>query len=158
MSQHEGFYSSATQVEWTFRHRRATLGRFGMMGREKSATAPLALLSANIVKGDGGASPPSTEIRECANSYSGELFRQGRFRVILCRDGIQWILQRQKGHAGEGAGPRWQALGYFVTREALARLWHQKTGVHSPQIAAMPDRLRRNLLPVRPAASEASHG
>lgn len=73
--------------------------------------------------------------RETADRYRGEIFRKGRFRVILCRDGIQWILQRKKG----GAGARWQALGYFTTRKALTRLWTASTGEAAPEIARLPE-------------------
>ncbi|WP_135507045.1 hypothetical protein [Roseovarius aestuariivivens] len=40
-------------------------------------------------------------------------------RVIVCKDGIQWILQQRKN--GGGKWP-WRALGYFWTRKALMRL------------------------------------
>ncbi len=50
--------------------------------------------------------PP--EHRETEDDYSGEIFRRGDYRVILCRDGIQWIVQRRR----KGAAARWLALGY----------------------------------------------
>jgi hypothetical protein len=81
--------------------------------------------------------------RETADSYNGEIFRRGSFRVIVCKDGIQWILQRRKAAIGMRAGTRWAALGYFQTREALARLWHGKTGGHAPEINALPERISR---------------
>lgn len=34
-----------------------------------------------------------------------------RWRVIVCRDGIQWILQKSKK---SGAGARWQGRSYAV--------------------------------------------
>lgn len=37
-------------------------------------------------------------------------------RVIVCRDGIQWIAQRRKKG---GAERPWRSLGYFRSREAL---------------------------------------
>ncbi|WP_050930102.1 hypothetical protein [Aestuariivita boseongensis] len=42
-----------------------------------------------------------------------------RHRVIVCKDNIQWILQRRKNGGGEWP---WRALGYFRTRDALIRL------------------------------------
>ena len=41
------------------------------------------------------------------------LVRVGDVRVIECRDGIQWILQRRR------PGGRWADLGYFRNRDAL---------------------------------------
>ncbi|PQV56579.1 hypothetical protein LX70_02151 [Defluviimonas denitrificans] len=81
--------------------------------------------------------------RETADGYHGEIFRRGGFRVIVCKDGIQWILQRRKSDAGKRAGARWIALGYFLTRDGLARLWHRKTGASAPEIDALPDRITR---------------
>ena len=76
--------------------------------------------------------------RETADHYRGEIFRKGRFRVILCRDGIQWILQRKKG----GAGRRWQALGYFTNRAALIRLWTAQGCALCAELAALPITVR----------------
>ena len=41
-------------------------------------------------------------------------------RVIVCRDGLQWILQRRDGERGGRA--RWTGVGYCQTRKALLRL------------------------------------
>ncbi len=46
--------------------------------------------------------------REQSDRYQCEAFRKDGLRVILCKDGIQWILQRQD----KLAGARWRALGY----------------------------------------------
>ena len=81
--------------------------------------------------------------RETTDGYHGEVFRRGGFRVIVCRDRTQWILQRRKAAAGKRAGARWSALGYFQTRNALARVWHHKTGGNAPEIGALPERIRR---------------
>ena len=39
-------------------------------------------------------------------------------RVIVCKDGIQWITQRRKSG---GAERPWRALGFYTTRKALIR-------------------------------------
>ena len=57
--------------------------------------------------------------KETDDRYHAEFVRHDRFRVVVCKDQIQWIVQRKKS----GAGGRWQALGYFLTRDALIRLW-----------------------------------
>lgn len=84
----------------------------------------------------------ATDHRETADNYRGVVFRAGRFRVAVCRDGIQWLFQRQRG-ANPGAGARWETLGYCATREALLRLHHLATGLDAPEIAALPERLRK---------------
>lgn len=86
--------------------------------------------------------PRRTDHRETADDYRGVVFRAGRFRVALCRDGIQWLFQRQRG-ANPGVGAPWDTLGYCATREALMRLHRLATGQDAPEIAAFPDRARK---------------
>ena len=80
--------------------------------------------------------------RETADGYAGELFRSGRYRVAVCRDGLQWLFQRQRlAHAPVGTA--WDTLGYCVTREALMRLHRAHTGTDAPELAALPERFKR---------------
>ena len=59
-----------------------------------------------------------------------------RLRVIICRDGIQWILQRRDGERRGRA--RWAGLGYFRTREALLRVSRAScTGIDPAALAAL---------------------
>ena len=71
---------------------------------------------------------PGQDHRETAETYGGELFRLGRYRVAVCRDGIQWLFQRQRPSKSAG-GAAWDTLGYCATR----------AGPH----AAPPDAYRR---------------
>jgi hypothetical protein len=54
-----------------------------------------------------------------------------RTRVIECRDGIQWIIQRRQG---KGRDP-WRGVSFCRTKEALLRL----AGRH-PALDALPER------------------
>jgi hypothetical protein len=58
------------------------------------------------------------------------------FRVILCKDNLQWILQRRDG---ERAGrPRWKGVGFFREREALLRESRRNCGpLDDAQIAPL---------------------
>lgn len=76
--------------------------------------------------------------RETSDTYRGELFWNGGYRVIVCRDGIQWIIQRQK----KGAGARWMALSYCTTRKSLSRVWTTRTGDYAPEINLLPENVR----------------
>ena len=62
------------------------------------------------------------------------------WRVIVCKDNIQWILQRRKKG---GAERPWRAVGYFRTREALIRLCAASCGRIDPAtlaaLAALPE-------------------
>lgn len=97
-----------------------------------------------------------TDHRETLDTYRDELFRHQGYRVIVCKDRIQWILQRQRP-----SGAKWMALGYFRTRKALQRLWTGLHGRPAPQIAALPasfsQRLRARVLVTLPASDKEVH-
>ena len=60
--------------------------------------------------------PRGRDHRETSNHYRGELFRFDRYRVAACRDGIQWLYQRQRP-GSPAVGAAWDTLGYCTTRE-----------------------------------------
>ena len=47
-----------------------------------------------------------------------------RWRVIVCKDGIQWVLQCRPGRSANG----WRGRSYCHTREALLRRARQQAG------------------------------
>ena len=49
-----------------------------------------------------------------------------QWRVIACRDGIQWILQARRGHR-DGL-PRWDNRYFFRSREGLVFGCHEYCG------------------------------
>jgi hypothetical protein len=65
-------------------------------------------------------------------------------RVIRCRDGIQWILQRRHGPE-RLAGTRWDGRSYCRTREALIRCCHEHAGsidaTASTALMSLPERI-----------------
>lgn len=81
--------------------------------------------------------------RESAENYRGEVYRLGGWRVAVCKDGIQWLLQV---HRRDGTRPtgRWRSRHYITTRAALIRLWRGETGDDGAALAALlPERIRR---------------
>ena len=78
--------------------------------------------------------------RESDDSYRGVLHIAGRWRIAICRDAVQFLVQRQRpGKSGVG-GP-WDSQRYCVTRAALIRDWHA--------LAGNPSALPLDLLPAR---------
>ncbi|MDF3907262.1 hypothetical protein [Paracoccus sp. AS002] len=79
---------------------------------------------------------------ESSDHYPAEICRvvlPGKsFRIIECRDGIQWVIQHSRRGAGKQATGRWRAVAYPTTKSALMRLWREKTGSIVPEIAALP--------------------
>lgn len=68
-----------------------------------------------------------TDHRETSEHYRGEIHRSGDWRVIVCRDSIQWIIQRRT-RARSPDGARWEGRHYCTTGKALVRLWAASTG------------------------------
>ena len=66
---------------------------------------------------NGGTCSPAVEAhRESSDHYSYIiLILTNRWRIILCRQGLQWILQRRENLHG-GA---WRGFRYFRTRKVL---------------------------------------
>lgn len=64
-----------------------------------------------------------------------------RWRVIVCRDGLQWVLQRHDGQRHGRA--RWTGTRYFRTREALIAACRALCGCCEPaalaRLALLPE-------------------
>lgn len=76
--------------------------------------------------------------RESQDDYVGVVLTQDDHRVSLCRDGLQWLLQRRVNKA---RGIEWKSLSFCVTAKALAREWRSKVGTEPPPeiTVALPD-------------------
>ena len=69
----------------------------------------------------------NTSHRERDGNYHSVIFSKGDWRVIVCKDDLQWIIQRRT-RAGSPDRARWQAYSYPTERDALVRLWSEVTG------------------------------
>lgn len=85
-----------------------------------------------------------TDHRESSDFYRGEVFRRGRYRVAVCRDGLQWLFQRQRFEFAAG-GAAWDTLGYCVTRKALIRLHQTHKAPQHPMLQTLPKRFKREV-------------
>jgi hypothetical protein len=80
--------------------------------------------------------------QETSDFYSGVIVGlSSRYRVIICKDGLQWILQ----HRNTGSAERsWRGIGYFTTKEALLRVCASSFGRITPSahevLQSLPDR------------------
>lgn len=86
------------------------------------------------------AKPASANERD--DHYQNVICRIDGWRVIVCRDGIQWIVQRRRR-----AGRRqveWKGRSYLTTRAALIREWRRHTGDDGAVLLArLPERIGR---------------
>ena len=78
---------------------------------------PINLITPQPLSSVGGTSSVADNShRESSDHYSYVILRfTNRWRIILCRQGLQWILQRRENLHG-GA---WRGFRYFRTRKAL---------------------------------------
>lgn len=96
---------------------------------EKPADAP------NVVKGRA-----PRQHHETAEAYTKVVARLSEsWRVIVCKDAIQWILQRRD--AERSGQPRWKATGYFRTKRALILASRTVCAPIAPSAAAILDGL-----------------
>ena len=83
-----------------------------------------------------------TDRRETTNGYRGVILNIGRYRVAVCRDGLQWLFQRRRPGFAD-ARKAWDTLGHCVTRKALIRLWRSHMGAEAPALLGLPERFKR---------------
>jgi hypothetical protein len=95
----------------------------------------------------------ATRPAESGDRYPVVAILNERFRVIRCRDGIQWVLQHRNVAAGTGGNrPEtistgdWRGRSYPRTREALIRCCCEHAGDINPvavvALLALPERVK----------------
>ncbi len=88
---------------------------------------------------------PGQSCCEGSEAYYRVIALCGNFRIILCKDAIQWIIQRRIRCRGKGAGARWKALRYPTTKSVLIRDWHELTALPlPPEVENLPAKIIRN--------------
>ncbi len=81
---------------------------------------------------------------ESSGAYYRVIASCENYRVILCKDAIQWIIQRRINHVRNRAGARWKAVSYHTGRRSLIRVWHAKTRLPVPvEIQMLPEQITR---------------
>jgi hypothetical protein len=83
--------------------------------------------------------------RETADNYPQVVaVLNAGWRVIRCRDGLQWVLQRRSSPE-TSRGDDWRARSYCQTKEALIRCSREYAGEMDPAacttLAALPERI-----------------
>lgn len=91
-----------------------------------------------------------TEFRESSDRYIRVIAGNQKFRIILCRDQIQWVLQRSVGRDTSLTEREWRGFSYHLERRLLIRRVKEICG--SPinelsdgagrELSALPERCR----------------
>jgi ribosomal protein L15E len=76
---------------------------------------------------------------EGANEYSNVILVFRDHRVIVCRDAIQWVIQKKRKSRSPTA--QWRGLSYCRTKKALIRLWTSLYPEIDPVRMSVLDRL-----------------
>ena len=61
-------------------------------------------------------------------------YLSNRYRLIECRDHIQWILQRRDKNV-----PRWRGIYYFLNTQSMSRIFRQ-FGLDDGVVGQLPER------------------
>jgi hypothetical protein len=82
--------------------------------------------------------------RETADDYPVTAILNASWRVVQCRDGMQWILQH-RGSPEKARADDWRSRSYCRTKEALIRCAREYAGEIEPEactaLAALPERI-----------------
>ena len=69
--------------------------------------------------------------------YAHIVFMQGDHRVVRCKDGLQWIVQKSSGE-------RWVNLAFCATHSGLHREWTSRVEGPLPHpLAILPDHISK---------------
>ena len=63
--------------------------------------------------------------RETSPSYANVIATGEKYRVIICADDIQWIIQRLSGN-------RYRSESFCTTKSSLIREWTSRVGKAAP--------------------------
>jgi hypothetical protein len=93
-----------------------------------------------LSQNSGGSSPQPPSHRERDDSYAKVIAQLGpRWRVITCKDGLQWILQR-RSVAPPNTGT-WAGNSYSTTRDALIAACSDRKLLSEPHLRRALDAL-----------------
>ena len=84
-------------------------------------------------------SPSGLSTKERGDDYRSVLWVCGKWRVIVCKGNLQWIIQRAKK---AGTERRWHGVSYLTSKTSLMALWAVKTGGSGQSLSGIPETFR----------------
>ncbi len=76
---------------------------------------------------------------ETDESYKNVLATSGDHRIAVCKRNKQWLFQRKRP-LKEGAGARWDNIGYCISRAGLTRLQRSENAQLEEFIEVLPEK------------------
>lgn len=114
------------------------------LGESDNKIVPLISTAADAERALASLYESKRAIREESESYPAVVLRiNSDWRLIICKDAIQWILQKQSGT--DKSEPRWRGLKYNRTKMGLVRSLRD-CGLHGEpvvqwMVGLLPERL-----------------
>ncbi len=84
---------------------------------------------------------PNQSHRERDDTYRDVMLERGCWRLIRCKDGIQWIIQNRAPGCLRSNG--WRGISFHLHRESLIRDWRRLSGWDGLELMALPEVCRR---------------
>ncbi len=76
---------------------------------------------------------------ETSATYENVIAAAGEHRIAICKQNMQWLFQRRRPRK-QGAGERWDNIGYCITRLGLMRLQRAENADLQRVIESMPEK------------------
>ena len=87
--------------------------------------------------------PQNLSHRERDADYYGVIHTEGAWRVIVCKDGLQYIIQKRRTAAESMSPAHWGGRHFCTTRQSLMRLWERDVRGPTSMLAMLPDHAAR---------------
>lgn len=84
---------------------------------------------------------PNHSHRERDDTYRDVILERGDWRVIRCKDRIQWIVQKRAPGCLRSDG--WRGISFHLHRETLIRDWRKSSGLDGIELLAVPEVFKR---------------
>lgn len=84
---------------------------------------------------------PNQSHRERDDTYRDVILERGNWRVIRCKDGIQWIVQKRAPGCLRSDG--WRGVSFHLHRNSLIREWRKCSGWEGHELLVLPEVFRR---------------
>ena len=65
-------------------------------------------------------------IQSKINLVDNLIFQSANFRIVVCSNNHQWIIQKRFGKSISEQG--WQSISYHRSKDSLVRVYNEKTG------------------------------
>jgi hypothetical protein len=92
-------------------------------------------------KGPAVLDRPNHSHRERDDAYCDVILERGNWRVIRCKDGIQWIVQKRA--PGSSRSDSWRGVSFHLHRDSLVREWRKVSGWDGLELMVLPQVFKR---------------